>query len=198
MRNPDALHFPPFRNPAEFIFNGVMRERLDRAVVILGSPNDHEGNISPMGIGRIALGHSIYRDNSGEGCRILLTGGFGDHFNTTERPHAWYAWRRLMKMGVPEGHILEFAESRHTVEDALLSRDILDRYEFRDIVIVTSDFHLKRVKYIFNEIFAGRDWEVRYEGASWLPEIPEPERRRLMDHETAALERLRRDGIVYE
>ena len=54
-----------------------MDARIPGFVVILGSPNDDQGNLSEMGRGRVALGRQMYHLLSSTGYRILLTGGFG-------------------------------------------------------------------------------------------------------------------------
>jgi len=55
-------------------------------------------------------------------------------------------------LGVPDSAIVEFAVIRDTV-DALQAHSIVDRYGATFLVVVSSDFHLERVKFIFGEIF---------------------------------------------
>ena len=69
-------------------------------IVILGSPNDIEGNLSPIGVGRVEQGYTEYVARRDAGWKILLTGGFGNHFNTTDNPNAYYAQQILFAKGV--------------------------------------------------------------------------------------------------
>lgn len=119
--------------------------------MILGSPNDEQGNLSSVAIERLTQGIKEY--SSRPGFSILLTGGFGVHFNTSERPHAFYAMQHLLKYGIPKEEILEFVESSNTLEDAALSRPILEKYNVKNVIIVTSDFHAKRAKMVFEREF---------------------------------------------
>ena len=90
-----------------------------------------------MGQSRVRLGFETYRKLAPLGYRLLLTGGYGEHFNTTPHPNECYAQRLLLDMGVPAEHILEFAESRNTVDDALNSRPIVDKYGGPHLIIVS-------------------------------------------------------------
>lgn len=164
-------------------------QNIPGLVVILGSPNDSEGNLSEMGRGRVATGHVEYLARRDAGWKILLTGGYGHHFNTTDKPNAFYAKQILLEQGVPESEIVEFAESKDTVDDALQARRIIQKYKVPALVVVSSDFHLDRVKYIFREIFP--HLELSFSGAEYLPGRPREEAENLRSHENKELESLR-------
>jgi vancomycin permeability regulator SanA len=165
-------------------------------VVVLGSPNDSIGRLSAMGLGRVELGRKTYLARRDEGWRLLLTGGFGDHFNTTARPHAAYAQALLVEAGVPAEHIVEFAESRNTVDDALKARPIVEKYGVQQLIVVSSDFHLDRVRFIFGEVFPDRN--LAFAGAEHLATCTPEEQEKLLAHERRELENLRqrRTSIV--
>ncbi len=164
-----------------FYMNGI--------IAILGSPNDDGGNLSDIAVGRNKKGMEEYRNR--EGYKILVTGGFGNHFNTTDKPHAYYAKQFLIKEGVLEEDILEFAESHDTVEDALLAKPIIDKYGVKDLVIVSSDFHMERVRYIFQKVFEGYD--LRFSAAK--TDFDDEKNRMLQAHEKKEIEKLQRKGI---
>ena len=126
---------------------------MDGIIIILGSPNDERGNLSSIAKERLTQGIKEYTGNPGYA--ILLTGGFGSHFNTTDKPHAFYAKEFLLKAGIPAEEILEFAESRDTVEDALLAKPIVQKYNVSSVIVVTSDFHMERAQRIFKTVFNG-------------------------------------------
>ncbi len=162
---------------------------MNGIIVILGSPNDEQGNLSETAIGRLEQGLAEYR--SREGYKILCTGGFGEHFNTTDRPHAEYLIRHLLQEGIPEKDILEIAQSRNTVEDALLSKPIVEKSGVRSLTVVSSDFHMQRVEHIFKQVFAGYD--LTFSGAK--TDFPRERLRTLRKHEKKELERLRKKGL---
>ena len=142
-----------------------------------------------MGQGRVAKGHAEYVRLRPVHWKILLTGGFGAHFNTTDKPHAYYAQQLLLAWGVPSMDIVEFAESRHTVEDAVLSRPIVEQYGVKNLRIVTSDFHLPRVQFIFTNLLPAVN--LTFVSAEYLPWCNSAEQEQLLAHEAQTLERLR-------
>ncbi|CAN5523257.1 hypothetical protein BH10CHL1_BH10CHL1_40460 [soil metagenome] len=163
--------------------------RLEGLIVILGSPNDAQGNLSPMGQQRVAKGYAEYLRLRPDGWKILLTGGYGAHFNTTNKPHAFYAQQLLLAWGVASIDIVEFAESRHTQEDAVLSRPIVAHYGVQNLLVVTSDFHMARTEFIFTKIFVGLN--LYFAAAEYLTLCGQEEQRRLLEHEAQALMNLR-------
>lgn len=169
-----------------------MTKELPGFVIILGSPNDSAGNISEMGQGRVGLGFETYRKLAAQGYRLLLTGGYGEHFNTTPQPNAYYAQKLLLDLGVPAEHIVEFAESRNTVDDALKSRPIIDKYGAAHLVVISSDFHIGRVKFIFEQVFP--DKRLEFLGAPYLESRSPEERERLLAHEARELTSLQERG----
>ncbi|MFR5659330.1 MAG: YdcF family protein [Butyricimonas faecihominis] len=98
---------------------------MKQIVLTLGAPNDEQGNLSPMAVDRLecALGLYLYNDD----VKILCTGGFGESFNTTNHPHAYYSKRFLIERGVRESDFLEFALTTNTVEDFRMSKPIIER-----------------------------------------------------------------------
>jgi uncharacterized SAM-binding protein YcdF (DUF218 family) len=126
-------------------------------IVVLGSPNSGDGELTSVGKERCELALVEYGRHPG--WKLLLTGGYGAHFNTTDRPHAAYLKEYLLNRAVPRQAIVEFAESSNTLEDASLSKVIVLKYGAPEIVVVTSDYHLDRARAIFEREFA--DTEVR-------------------------------------
>lgn len=162
-------------------------------IIILGAPNDDDGHLSPMAQGRVALGYQLYQERQAAGWRLLLTGGFGEHFNRTALPHAAYLQQWLLAHGVPPSDIVEFVLSRHTGEDARLALPIVARLGVRHLLVVTSDFHLARAELIFRSVFP--DDEIEFVGAAYLPTCSPTEQERLVAHEAGRLAELRSNKL---
>lgn len=122
-----------------------------KIILVLGSPNEPDGKLSEMAKSRIAICRELYKP---ETYKIVLTGGFGPHFNTTDKPHSYYLKQNLVSENVREEDILALIESRHSVEDATLSKWIIAKYQPEEIFIVTSDYHFERAKIIFEAVYA--------------------------------------------
>lgn len=129
-------------------------------IVILGSPNSDQSDLYSVAKQRCELGIKEYIKHPNR--KILLTGGFGDHFNTTDKPHAYYLKQYLIKRGVPEQYIIDFALSKNTLEDASLSKSIIAKYKVQNIVIITSDYHYDRAKFIFEKEFSDTNIQVHF------------------------------------
>ena len=109
---------------------------MNGIIIILGAYNDEKGNLSSIGIERCSKVLRVYRENPGY--KILPTGGYGDHFNTTGKPHAFYYEQYLIEHGIPADDILEYAESKNTIEDAQLTKPIIEKY--RTVISVSTDW----------------------------------------------------------
>jgi uncharacterized SAM-binding protein YcdF (DUF218 family) len=157
-------------------------------IIVLGAPNDEKGELSTIARERCERAIKEYRRHPGY--KFLLTGGYGNHFNTTEKPHAYYAKHYLISRQIPEQDILpEFVESSNTLEDARLSYPVVKRYGVKHVIVVTSDFHLDRAKYIFQQTF--RDINLSFSGSH--TDLPQQELVALRQHEQEALRKLRKN-----
>lgn len=158
-------------------------------VVYLGAPNDEKGKLSDISISRAEK--TIQEYLAHENYKILCTGGFGDHFNTTEIAHGLYVRNFLIGKGVPDTNILEdVVLSNNTEEDALLLKPKVEEYGVTNLIVVSSDFHMKRVRGIFEKIFVGYD--LTFSEAE--TNLPEEEMKTLREHEERCLEELVEKG----
>jgi uncharacterized SAM-binding protein YcdF (DUF218 family) len=122
---------------------------MNGIIIVLGSQNDPKGNLSPNAKNR--MDRAIEELKKSPDYKLLLTGGFGK-FNTTSKSHACYLKKYALDQGIQEDDILEIVESGNTVEDAYLSKPILDKYKPGIVFVSTSNFHLPRAKFIFEKI----------------------------------------------
>ena len=116
-------------------------------ILVLGAPNSDEGILSDIARNRLDSAKKFYLNNPG--FNILCTGGFGPHFNTTSTPHAAYAKKYLIENGIPDNSILEYVLSSNTIEDAILAKPLIDKYKPQHLIVITSDFHMRRAALIF-------------------------------------------------
>jgi uncharacterized SAM-binding protein YcdF (DUF218 family) len=71
-------------------------------------------------------------------------------------------------------------------------RPIVERYGATHLVVISSDFHLARVQFIFARVFPDR--ELVFRGAPYLHTRPLEERVKLEQHEARELTSLRERG----
>ena len=94
---------------------------MQKVVVVLGSENLPDGILGSIAKDRLNKCIAVFSEEY----HILCTGGWGDHFNTTEKSHASYAIEYLIGKGISKAFILPPILSGHTVEDAVMIKDFL-------------------------------------------------------------------------
>lgn len=158
-------------------------------LIVLGSPNSSSGELSNISTSRLNYCANIYQP----GNLVLCTGGWGDHFNTSTNAHASYAKQYLLEKGLMEIDFLDFALSGHTVDDAVKVKPILSELENIKLTVITSDYHLNRVKLIFIEILEGYDMDfVGVESG-----LPQEEFEAAVQHENKAVASILQNGLYY-
>ncbi|MFA6561501.1 MAG: YdcF family protein [Verrucomicrobiia bacterium] len=155
------------------------------AIVVLGAPNDERGVLSSIAKERCDQALKEYRKHPE--CKILPTGGWGAHFNTTTKPHGHYLRECLTAQGIPGEAFVECAESANTIEDAKLCRPIVARHGFTKLIVVTSDFHVARTRFLFEQEFP----EISIEFSPSHTHLPQDDLRKRILHEESALAKLK-------
>ena len=159
-------------------------------IVVLGSPNFPDGTLGPIAMDRLQGCLFIFNPQKH---KILCTGGFGAHFNTSPVAHANYLKDFLIQKGVPSTAFLPLALSSNTVDDAVMSKSILKETKFKDLIIITSEYHVARVKFIFIEIL--KDFNLNFKSVAHhsIDDVLVP----LIQHEKVAMDQLISNGLYY-
>jgi vancomycin permeability regulator SanA len=151
-------------------------------LIVLGSTLTAKGDLSPIAKSRLDKCLEICK--ASDDILVLLTGGFGGHFNKTGRIYALYAYEYLVSSGLDPLKISALVASTDTVEDATMSFRIIEHLNPKQIKVITSDFHLERVRYIFERVFINRQidyFSVPYHAdAETLFELKSIEQRELI------------------
>ena len=158
-------------------------------LVVLGSPNSSSGVLSNMSKSRLDYCKSIFIESN----LIICTGGWGKQFNVSTRSHGFYAKEYLIEKGLTEKNFLEIALSSNTVDDAVKIKSILSNLENFNLTIITSDYHLNRVKLIFKEIL--EDYNMSFIGVDG--DFNEEKYELLLKHENAAIRKILKNGLYY-
>ena len=164
---------------------------MKEALIVLGSPNSVEGILGNIAVDRLNYCLRIFDPKKN---LILCTGGFGDHFNPTNIPHANYAIDYLMSYGIDKEYFMDIALSSNSVEDAVKAKQVLLNSDNNYLVkVITSDFHLERVQLIFDHIIT--NFTKEYFGVTH--QMPIEEKQRLIQHEKRAIDEIRKNGIYF-
>ena len=152
-------------------------------LVLLGSLNADDGSLSGVARSKCRVGLALLQAN--EDWLLLPTGGFGAHFNRSNRPHWTYVRDWLVDHGVAASRLLDGVDSFNTMDDAVFSKDRLETLYsvFPETRVLTCAYHLGRAQWIFDRIFDG--------GAPEFLVAPDPEGDpalgRLIAHEPMSL-----------
>lgn len=160
-----------------------------KILVVLGSPNSPEGELSAISKCRLDYCKSIFKEEN----LIICTGGWGPQFNTTKQSHAHYAKCYLIKKGLLEDNFLESALSKHTVDDAVKLIPILAEFENPMVTIITSDYHLDRVQLIFTKIL--NDYQLKFHGVK--SDLDKIVYNALVQHEKKSIKSINAHGLYY-
>lgn len=158
-------------------------------LIILGSPNSPSGKLSDISISRLNHCFNRYQKEN----LIICTGGWGEHFNVSKKPHATFAKQYLIKKGLLEEDFLDFALSSNTVDDAVKIKLIISRLKKIKLTIITSDYHLNRVKIIFNKIL--EDYTINFIGVD--SNLEQREYNALIRHEKNAINSIVQNGLYF-
>ena len=132
----------------------IVDEPMEKAQAIVVLGGDSRGG------DRVRHAVSLYK--AGWAPRIVLSGApIRTYFNETE-----LMAREARELGVPADHlILAPTGATSTLEEALRLWPVLAEHNFRNVIVVTSNFHTRRAKQIFVGVYRPRATIVRVSAA---------------------------------
>lgn len=71
-------------------------------------------------------------------------------------------YERAQSLGVPTEAILLEVKSTSTIENARFSKEVMLQHKFQSAIVVSSNFHMRRVKILFDQTFRKSDIELTY------------------------------------
>lgn len=71
-----------------------------------------------------------------------------------------------LALSIPESAVLTENEARSTYQNAEYTLPIMQKQEFKSAIIVSSDFHMRRVKLIFDHVYKDSGIKLTYVGAN--------------------------------
>jgi uncharacterized SAM-binding protein YcdF (DUF218 family) len=166
----------------------ITKKQTNGAIIILGSTNEPSGQLSSIAISRCEKALFEYRNLNTAvlaDYKILCTGGFGERFNQTDTAHGKHLQYYLEQRGVPSSAFIEVALSTYTLEDATLAKAIIEKHKIKQVILITSEFHMTRAKLLFNHVFPA----VKFTYAEAVTVLPNIEYEKLTQHEKIAIKR---------
>jgi uncharacterized SAM-binding protein YcdF (DUF218 family) len=120
--------------------------KADTIIVLAG---DHKGDRTNFGVSLFKEGYSK---------NLVLTGGILYYKYTI----AELMKRQALELGVPDKNIIVEAEAKNTWGNAIYSKKIMEREKFKSAIVVSSPYHMRRSKMLFNKVFKGSNIKLIY------------------------------------
>ncbi len=100
------------------------------------------------GEGRLEKAMELYE--SGYASKLIVSNGLADNLWAEAAQH------------LPSSSIILEKKADSTYESAVYVKKLMKKYKFHSVIIVSSDFHMRRVKYNFQRVYKGSDHELIY------------------------------------
>ena len=153
---------------------------------ILGAANNEAGCIDSDAIQRCELAIEILFSNTQ--AKLILCGGFGEHFNISEKHHYRYLQKfmesKIEKIG---DRILGCVDSYNTIDDIQGINNILNAsigQNFK-LIIITNDYHVLRSSVLAKNIIQEQRIRIQFLSVSTLYDNKQLNKR--LDHEVGGV-----------
>lgn len=130
-------------------------------IIILGGGIEPDGSLPEIPKFRINKGVELFK--SGVAPKIIVSGNYGFWLEKEPpRSEAEAMEEYVISLGVPESAILKEDVSKDTIGNAYFCRlNFLEPSNWKNIVVVTSDYHISRTQYIFEKVL-GSDYTIEF------------------------------------
>ena len=119
-------------------------------IIILGGNNDQNGNLSNSTLERLYTFVDVYEQYKLLNPKIIISGGY----RFSEVSHCELIKNKILQIYPKKLFEKEFIENNDTVDEAINISNYIEKIKYiGKIIIITSNWHMNRVKYLFNKTF---------------------------------------------
>lgn len=138
-------------------------KKLSRAadvIIVLGGGINGDGSLGESSRQRVDKGVELYKKRAAP---YLIMSGKGGFLSETQLPftEAEVMKKYAVTLGVDPKDVFLEEKSKDTIGNAYFTRKLSEDKKWKRFIVVTSDYHLKRSKYIFRKIF-GREYTLHF------------------------------------
>lgn len=130
------------------------------SIIILSHEMDVNGNLNEESLSRLKMAGSMYFQKKSKN---IITVGW-DYRSDSDLFISDVYKSNLISMGVPANSIISENKSRDTVGDAFFSKKIALKFNWKKLLVITSEYHILRAKKIFEFIY-GNEFQLDFIGA---------------------------------
>lgn len=128
--------------------------------IIIVLSNDFDQNLELNKTTKLRADHAISIFSIGD---KIITLGWNGNFKTQDIAYQ-VKYYIINNSSINKNSIISINKSKDTVGDAFFSREFIEKNysSKKNIHVISSDWHLMRVKYIFNNFFS--NYDIKYHG----------------------------------
>ena len=116
-------------------------------IILLGGSNNKNGKLSNTTIMRLNKFFEVYEQNEILKPKIIISGGF----RFSEVSHCELIKNEILQKYPNILIEKEFIENNNTIDEAINISEYLSLNYTGNVIIITSSYHMNRVKYLFNK-----------------------------------------------
>ncbi|MDG4658126.1 YdcF family protein [Ectobacillus antri] len=104
-----------------------------------------------------------------EKAAALYEQGYAPYVLLSKSDTKRFSVEKAVKLGVPRERIIEEKHATSTYTNALYTKELLERRQFQTAIVVSSDYHMQRVRLVFERVYdkSYHFLYVPYEGKWW-------------------------------
>lgn len=149
-------------NKEKYLISFVLMKDV---IIILAGGINNDGSLPDLPKSRVDCGIQHFRN--GDARVLIMTGKYGFWLDWQKqippRSEAEAMKEYAISKKIPSDSILTEQESKDTLGNAYFTKvNILEPNNWKNILVVTSDFHLERTKYIF-DLVLGAEYSITYD-----------------------------------
>jgi len=145
-----VLHDPILTAAGAYLKLGCETPAESDVIIVLGGEMNGE---------RTRKGAELYRE--GVAPKVMLSDGTKMSWRTTAIKEMYDL---AVLEGVPPEDLIQENRSRSTYENAVYSKELMRELGYDSAVVVTTDWHAKRSRFIFEKVYKGSGVELAYCG----------------------------------
>jgi len=161
-------------------------------IVVLGGGINLKGELPETVYQRLNKAIEIYQKNLDKNPKIIVSGKYSFLYQQTNQfPPSTEAEKMalyLIKKGIPKKQIILEKKSKDTIGNAYFVKKIFLKKNEKKGIIITSLFHLERVKYVFKKIF-GKDYQLDFIGVK--ENLPKEKEKQILEKQKKLLEKIK-------
>lgn len=129
------------------------------AIIVLGGGIHNDGSLPSQVKKRVEKAALLY--HKGLAKRVIMTGKWSFlHKGRPKRTEARAMVSYAETLKIPKKALIAEERSTDTIGNAHFTKKILEKRKWKNVIIVTSDFHRQRAKWIFHQVL-GKQFSLR-------------------------------------